>query len=35
MVLTHGDVALQGEAKALTADESLIERAHLGGSTDA
>jgi branched-chain amino acid transport system ATP-binding protein len=35
MVLTHGDVALQGEAKALTADESLIERAYLGGSTDA
>ena len=35
MVLAHGDVALQGEAKALTADESLIERAYLGGSTDA
>jgi branched-chain amino acid transport system ATP-binding protein len=35
MVLTHGDVALQGEAKALTADESLIERAYLSGSTDA
>ena len=35
MVLTHGDVALQGEAKALAADESLIERAYLSGSTDA
>jgi branched-chain amino acid transport system ATP-binding protein len=35
MVLTHGDVALQGDAKALTADESLIERAYLSGSTDA
>jgi branched-chain amino acid transport system ATP-binding protein len=35
MVLTHGDVALQGEAKALAADESIIERAYLSGSTDA
>jgi branched-chain amino acid transport system ATP-binding protein len=35
MVLTHGDVALQGDAKALTANESLIERAYLSGSTDA
>ena len=30
LVLAHGDVALQGEAKALAADESLIERAYLG-----
>ena len=35
IVLTHGDVALRGEAKALAADESLIERAYLSGSTDA
>ena len=35
MVLAHGDVALQGEAKALTADESLIERAYLGSSAGA
>jgi branched-chain amino acid transport system ATP-binding protein len=35
MVLAHGDVALQGEAKALAADESLIERAYLGTPADA
>jgi branched-chain amino acid transport system ATP-binding protein len=35
MVLAHGDVALQGDAKALAADETLIERAYLGGSADA
>jgi branched-chain amino acid transport system ATP-binding protein len=34
VVLAHGDVALQGEAKALAADETLIERAYLGGSAD-
>ena len=32
MVLAHGDVALQSDAKTLAADESLIERAYLGGS---
>jgi branched-chain amino acid transport system ATP-binding protein len=32
IVLAHGDVALQGEAKALAADESLIERAYLGSA---
>ena len=35
MVLAHGDVALQGDAKALAADESLIERAYLGSSAGA
>jgi branched-chain amino acid transport system ATP-binding protein len=35
MVLAHGDVALQGEAKALSADESLIERAYLGAPAEA
>ena len=34
VVLAHGDVALQGDAKALAADETLIERAYLGGSAD-
>jgi branched-chain amino acid transport system ATP-binding protein len=34
MVLAHGDVALHGDAKALAADESLIERAYLGGAAD-
>jgi branched-chain amino acid transport system ATP-binding protein len=32
MVLAHGDIALQGDAKALAADESRIERAYLGRS---
>jgi branched-chain amino acid transport system ATP-binding protein len=35
MVLAHGDVALQGDAKSLAADETLIERAYLGRSADA
>ena len=35
LVLAHGDVALQGDAKALSADESLIERAYLGIPADA
>jgi branched-chain amino acid transport system ATP-binding protein len=35
MVLAHGDVVLQGDAKSLAADETLIERAYLGGSADA
>ena len=34
MVLAHGDVALRGDAKALAADESLIERAYLGNTAD-
>jgi len=33
MVLAHGDVALHGDAKALAADERLIERAYLGQAT--
>jgi branched-chain amino acid transport system ATP-binding protein len=32
MVLAHGDVALHGDAKALAADQTLIERAYLGGT---
>ena len=35
MVLAHGDVALHGDAKALAADETLIERAYLGGPENA
>ena len=35
IVLAHGDVALRGAAKDLAADESRIERAYLGRSTDA
>ena len=32
MVLAHGDIALQGDAKELAADETRIERAYLGRS---
>ncbi|HEX3924746.1 MAG TPA: ABC transporter ATP-binding protein [Streptosporangiaceae bacterium] len=32
IVLAHGDVALQGEARALAADGTLIERAYLGAA---
>jgi len=32
MVLAHGDIALQGDAKELAADEARIERAYLGRS---
>jgi branched-chain amino acid transport system ATP-binding protein len=35
IVLAHGDVALHCEAKALAADETLIERAYLGRAADA
>jgi branched-chain amino acid transport system ATP-binding protein len=35
IVLAHGDVALHGDAKALAADETLIERAYLGRAADA
>ena len=34
MVLAHGDVALQGDAKELAAKEARIERAYLGRSAD-
>jgi branched-chain amino acid transport system ATP-binding protein len=34
MVLAHGDVALQGDAKELAAKEERIERAYLGRSAD-
>ena len=34
MVLAHGDIALQGDAKELAANEARIERAYLGGSAD-
>ncbi len=35
MVLAHGDVALQGDARELTADEARIERAYLGRAPQA
>ena len=35
MVLAHGDIALQGDAKELAADEARIERAYLGSSAGA
>jgi branched-chain amino acid transport system ATP-binding protein len=34
IVLAHGDVALRGDAKALAADETQIERAYLGQAAD-
>jgi branched-chain amino acid transport system ATP-binding protein len=34
IVLAHGDVALHGDAKALAADETQIERAYLGRATN-
>jgi branched-chain amino acid transport system ATP-binding protein len=30
IVLAHGDIALQGDARELAADEARIERAYLG-----
>jgi branched-chain amino acid transport system ATP-binding protein len=34
MVLAHGDIVLEGDAKALAADESRIERAYLGRTAE-